>query len=93
MKYTFNVQKMGTVWSYKYENRKKVSWQFFTSVFMLFLRYLMRWMISKWSKFYVAYLYMWIKYKSITVYISNRKGGGGYIKASKGIFLFKYVKE
>ena len=48
-------------------------------------------MISKRSKVYVPYLFMQIKYKSITGYIKNQKGGGAYIIVPKGTLRFKYV--
>ena len=50
-------------------------------------------MITKRSNAYVTYLYTQIKYKSIPVYINNKKGGGAYIIASKGSPHFKYVSK
>ena len=50
-------------------------------------------MITKRSKVYVPYLYAWIKYKSITVYIKNKKGGGSYIIISKGTVQYWYVSK
>ena len=41
-------------------------------------------MITKTSTGYAPYLYTQIKYKSITVYIKNKKGGSAYIIVSKG---------
>ena len=32
--------------------------------------------MTKRSKVYVSYLYTWMKYKSITVYIESKIGGG-----------------
>ena len=40
---------------------------------------------------YVPYLYIKIKYKSITVYIKNTARGGDKIIMLKGTFHFKYV--
>ena len=48
---------------------------FFYSVLILCLKYLMTYMITKRSKGYVPYLYKQIKYKSRTVYINNKTGG------------------
>ena len=48
-------------------------------------------MIIKRSKVYVTYLYTQIKYKSITVYIKNKKCGGAYIIVSKGTLHFKDI--
>ena len=67
---------MCSVWNEKDENRKRDSWTFFDSVFILCLKYLMTWMITKRLNGYVPYLYTWIKYKSITVYIKSKTGGG-----------------
>ena len=46
-------------------------------------------MITKRSKYYVPYLYVWIKYKSKPVYIKNKKGWGTYIIIWKGTVHFK----
>ena len=58
-------------------------------------------MISKRSKVYVTYLYIQIKYKSITGYIKNKKsisfciknqkGGGAYIIVANRALHFKYI--
>ena len=50
-------------------------------------------MITKRSKVYVPYLYTRIKYKSITVYIKTKKGGGAYIILSKSTLHFKYISK
>ena len=50
-------------------------------------------MISKRSKACLHYLYSWIKYKCITVYIKNKKGGGAYIIVTKRTLHFKYVSK
>ena len=46
-------------------------------------------MITKRSRVYVPYLYVWIRYKSKPVYIKNKKGGGAYIMILKGTVNFK----
>ena len=48
-------------------------------------------MIIKRSKVYVTYLYIQIKYKSITVYVNNKTRGGDKIIVSKGTLHLKYV--
>ena len=48
-------------------------------------------MTTKWSK--VPYFYERIKYKIITVYVKNKKGGGAYIIVPKGTLYFKYVSK
>ena len=50
-------------------------------------------MIAVRSKVYVCYLYMWIKYKSIIVYIKNKKRRAAYIIVPKGTFHFKYASK
>ena len=47
----------------------------FNSVFIVCLKYLMTYMITKRSKGYVPYLYTRINYTSINVYINNKTGG------------------
>ena len=49
-------------------------------------------MITKRSKVFVSYLYMWIQYKSVTVYMKNEKRVA-YITVSKGTLYFKYVSK
>ena len=41
-------------------------------------------MITKRLKIYVFYLYMQIKYKSVTAYIKIKQGWSAYITVSKG---------
>ena len=67
---------MGTVWTEKDENWKRVSLRFFKFVVIICHKYLKALMITKRSKVHVSYLYTWMKYKSITVYIENKTGGG-----------------
>ena len=50
-------------------------------------------MITKRSKVYAPYLYAQIKYKSIPVYIKNKKRGVAYIIISKETVQFKYVSK
>ena len=51
-------------------------------------------MITKRSKVYVSYLYMWVKYKSVTVYMKNEKKKSClHITVSKGTLHFKYVSK
>ena len=78
MKCTFTVQhnEYCIDLSEKDENRKRVSWQFFNSVFIFCLKYFMTLMIYKKSKGNVPYLHTQINYKSITVYIKNKTRGG-----------------
>ena len=40
--------------------------------------------ITKWSKVYVPYSYMQIKYKSVNVYIKNKKGWDVSVIVSRG---------
>ena len=76
MKCTFILHYIGYCINEKNENRKGLSWLFFNSVFILCLKYLMTYMITKRWKGYVPYLYTQIKYKNVTVYINNKAGGG-----------------
>ena len=46
-------------------------------------------MITKILKVYIPYLYMQVKYESVTLYIKNKNRGGIYIIVSKGTFCFK----
>ena len=48
-------------------------------------------MVTKRSKVYTPCLYMQIKCKSMTVYIKNKKGGGGHIIVLKGTCHFKFA--
>ena len=57
------------------KTERKSAGDFFISVCILCLKYLMTQMITKTSTGYAPYLYTQIKYKSITVYIKNKKGG------------------
>ena len=50
-------------------------------------------MVTKGSEFYVPYLFMQIKYKSITVYIKNKKGGATYIIVLKWALYFEYISK
>ena len=45
------------------------------------------------TKSFVSYFYMQIKYKSIIVYIKNKKRRNAYIMVSKGTLQFKYVSK
>ena len=68
----------------KTEKEREPAAHFFI-VFILCLKYLITYMITKRSNVYVPHLYTWTKYKSITVYIKNKTG--------EGTHHFKYVPK
>ena len=79
---------MGTKIKKMKTERKPAGDFLFLSTF--YFKYLKTQMITVRSKVYVCYLYM---YKSIIVYIKNKKRRAAYIIVPKGTFHFKYASK
>ena len=101
MKCTFIGQNNGYIYCLKFKdekmkdkNRKKVSGKFFISVFVPCLECLK---VHKWQlkvqKFMYRIFICKFKYKSVAVYVKNKKGVGAYIIISEGTLNFTYVSK